>query len=161
MRASNGDGRMRGRLRHFDSGDCMLKPLLKLEARLHATRDAFHRATQSISKHLALVVAAFAVAAFWPGAALAQTFESPTLALKTDWQIQSSARIYMGGGNAISQPGFPAPDWYPATVPNHSCRRASRRQDLPGPLLQPESPFVPGNEIQDRREFLVGGYAEG
>src|SRR5271170_5385445 len=108
---------MRGRFRHFDPGDCMPELSLRLEARPHATRDAFHRAIGAISKCLALTAMAAAAVTSLAGAAGAQTFDSPTLALKTDWHIQSSARVFNGGGSAISQAGFSAPDWDPATVP--------------------------------------------
>ena len=95
----------------------MPKFSLKLEARPHAMRDALHRAIGGITKYLAPIAAAFALITLWPAVAMAQTLQSSTLQLKTDWRIQSSARVYGGGGNAISQAGFPAPDWYPTSVP--------------------------------------------
>ena len=96
----------------------MPKLSLRLETRLHAAQDVFHRAIGTISRCFLVAAVAFGAVTLWAGPAAAQTFKTPTLALKSDWKVQSSARIFGGGGTAISQPGFPAPDWYPATVPN-------------------------------------------
>jgi exo-1,4-beta-D-glucosaminidase len=98
-------------------GDLMLETSFHREARPNATRAALHRSLSLTSTRWLAIAAIFAASLLWSTAATAQSPDTATLALNTNWQIQSSARIIGGGGSAISQAGFPSPEWYPATVP--------------------------------------------
>jgi exo-1,4-beta-D-glucosaminidase len=62
-----------------------------------------------------LLVVACAVAPAAAGAG--EDGRSPAILLRKGWAIQSSAEVRETGA-AISAPGFPARDWYPATVPS-------------------------------------------
>ncbi|HXW18512.1 MAG TPA: hypothetical protein VEJ39_09425, partial [Candidatus Acidoferrales bacterium] len=95
----------------------MFETSFHCEVRPNATRAALHRSRSLTSTRWLRIAATLAASLMWACVATAQSPGTETLALKTNWQIQSSARILGGGGNAISQPGFYSPDWYPATVP--------------------------------------------
>ena len=95
----------------------MFETSFRCEVRPNATRAALHRSQSLTSTRWLRIAATLAASLMWATAATAQSPDAASLALKTNWQIQSSARILGGGGNAISQPGFYSPDWYPATVP--------------------------------------------
>ena len=47
---------------------------------------------------------------------LARNTDDSAIVLRDNWAIQSSANL-KDGGNAISQPGYAANDWYPTSVP--------------------------------------------
>jgi exo-1,4-beta-D-glucosaminidase len=110
---------MRVAFTEFSLGDFMSETSLRSGARPNATRAAYLRSRLlTFSSCVGALALGFAILA-GPSSTHAQSGDSSTsiLALHANWQIQSSAKILGGGGSAISQPGFPSPEWYPATVP--------------------------------------------
>jgi exo-1,4-beta-D-glucosaminidase len=94
-----------------------------------------------------MIFAAMIAATAWPGAALAQSPENPILPLKTNWQIQSS-RVLGAGGSAISQPGFPTPDWFPASVPTTVIAALVDDKIYPDPYYGMNLRSIPGTNYK-------------
>jgi exo-1,4-beta-D-glucosaminidase len=68
---------------------------------------------------------------------------SPAILLRNGWAIQSSSDVRETGA-AISAPGFPARDWYPATVPSTVLGALVEDQVYPDPYTGTNLLSIPG-----------------
>ncbi|HEY6938079.1 MAG TPA: sugar-binding domain-containing protein [Terriglobales bacterium] len=68
---------------------------------------------------------------------------SPEILLRQNWFIASSADV-RDGGAAISLPGYPTHDWYPATVPTTVLSALVKDQVYPEPYTGMNLRSIPG-----------------
>jgi exo-1,4-beta-D-glucosaminidase len=65
------------------------------------------------------------------------------LELRENWYIQSSADLGANGA-ALSKPGFPTPDWYPATLPSTVLSTLVEDKVYPDPYVGMNLRSIPG-----------------
>lgn len=86
------------------------------------------------------LISTVALAAF---AAPSDSSASPTVTLRQNWFIASSADV-RDGGAAISLPGYTTRDWYPATVPTTVLSALVNDQVYPDPYTGMNLRSIPG-----------------
>ncbi len=75
-----------------------------------------------------------------------------TLPLRENWFIQSSAEVH-ADGVAISKPGFPTSDWYPATLPSTVLSALVEDKVYPDPYTGMNLRTIPGTTYPIFEDF--------
>jgi exo-1,4-beta-D-glucosaminidase len=74
------------------------------------------------------------------------------LQLRENWYIQSSASV-PSNGTAISKPGFPTSDWYPATLPSTVLSALVEDKVYPDPYVGMNLRSIPGTTYPIFEDF--------
>jgi exo-1,4-beta-D-glucosaminidase len=83
------------------------------------------------------------ICALAPNAVDADANYPSQLQLRENWYIQSSASV-VSNGTTISKPGFPTPDWYPATLPSTVLSALAEDKVYPDPYVGMNLRSIPG-----------------
>ncbi|HSD29717.1 MAG TPA: glycosyl hydrolase family 2, partial [Vicinamibacteria bacterium] len=76
------------------------------------------------------------------------------LKLVTGWQVQSSAKLSVGG-QALSQPGYDTAGWYAATVPNTVVGALVENGTYPDPYFGMNLRSIPGTTYPIGARFTL------